>query len=449
MMKLELSPRQLRPFHVFVLVLVVGLAIRFYLAPYSTGSDIPQFYGFGGTMLRHPFDFYSYAPGTHWEEEGWPYGWPYVYGPVLAYLLAFLRLIVGDGAVRFFWDSSGYHVFVSSSWVVAVKSLFILADAGISVVLYLLLRKRSEKWALAASALYLLNPMVIYVSSIYGMFDGLALLPLLLGLYYIENGREMLGYGLIGFSLAVKHTLVFPVVVILWDAVLKNWKDFKTLKRAFGSFLAGAALPFAPFLLKPSSLTHLPELLQGMEPGYTYPIAYNLNGIVALSTFVHEVGKVDTLFYMKHWVVFAVLALAGVLFVHYRLRNLRLSIALAYAAFLLTYWRVNTQYTLPLIALLLLALPEVRWPSRVVLFLPAIPPTVWPIMFPTSFWFHVHFENPNWDMVKLIDRFTLMVFNSGPFVVLSIVFTLSLFALLVWMLSVSLECWGCRSWGID
>ena len=84
-----------RPTQVLILTILAGLGIRLYLAPYSTGSDIPQFYGFAGTMIRHPFDFYSYATGNHWETEGWPYGWPYVYGPVLAYLLALVRLIVG------------------------------------------------------------------------------------------------------------------------------------------------------------------------------------------------------------------------------------------------------------------------------------------------------------------------------------------------------------------
>ncbi|MDV3104413.1 hypothetical protein [Thermococcus waiotapuensis] len=438
------NPGKERSFYVLLVILLLSLSIRLYIAPYSTGSDIPQFYGFAGTMLRHPLDFYSYADGKHWEEEGWPYNWPYVYGPVLVYLMALLRVIVGDGAVKFFWDSSGYHVFASTSWIMAVKSLFIIADVGVGILLYLFLRKKSEKLALGVSSLYLFNPMVIYVSSVYGMFDGLALLPFLLGLYFVENGRKNLGYGLIGFSLAVKHTIIFPALVVLWDELLDKWKTPGALKESLGSFVAGTAIPFLPFLLKPASLLGIPDLLQGMKPDYTYPIAYNLNGIVSLLTFVHEISGLNTLFYMRHWAIFSVLALMGVLFTHYRLRNLRVSIALAYAAFLLTYWRVNTQYSLPLIAFLLLALPELDWPSRVVMFLPTVPPTLWPIMFPTSFWFHVHIEHPNWNMVKLIDRFTLMIFDTGPFVVLSILFTLSLFALLVWMLALSFELRRCN-----
>ncbi|WP_157727214.1 hypothetical protein [Thermococcus profundus] len=435
-----------RPVQVLAAVLLIGLWIRLYLAPYSSGSDIPQFYGFGGTMLRHPLDFYAYASGNQWKTEGWPYNWPYVYGPVLAYLLAFLRLMVGKGAVRFFWDSNGYHVFVSRSWILAVKSLFILADLSIAVLLYAMIRKKSEWGAVIASAFYILNPMVVYVSSIYGMFDGLAVLPFLLGIYSIERGRKNLGYGLIGFSLAVKHTLLFPALIVLWDAFLPQWRDIKSWGRDFAYFLSGLLLPFVPFLLKPGSLMGLHDLLKGMKPDYTYPVTYNLNGLVALLTFIHDKTGVNTLFYMKHWIYFALPALIVVFFIHSGLRNLRISTALAYAAFVLTYWRVNTQYMLPLIALVALALPELDWPSRAVAFLTTIPPTIWPIAFPTSFWFHVHIEHPNWEMVKLIDRHTLMIFDVGPFIVLSMVFTMLLFAWLTWMLSLVFERWRCPSW---
>lgn len=438
-----------RALQTLALILLLGLGIRLYLAPYSSGSDIPQFYGFGGTMLRHPLDFYAHASGHSWKTEGWPYPWPYVYGPVLAYLLAFLRLIVGEGAVRSFWDPKGYHVFVSRPWILAVKSLFILADLGIAVLLYKMLKKKSGWAAVVASAFYFLNPMVIYVSSIYGMFDGLAVPPFLLGIHFIEEGRKNPGYALIGFSLAVKHTLLFPALVVLCDPFPPQRGDPQDLRRIFACFLAGLLLPFAPFLLKPGSLLGLQDLLQGMKPGYTYPITYNLNGLVALLTFIHDKTGANTLFYMKHWIYFALPALIAVFFVHSRLRNLRISIALAYAAFVLTYWRVNTQYTLPLIAFVALALPELDWPSRAVAFLTTIPPSLWPIAFPTSFWFHVHIERPNWKMVKLIDGHTLMIFDVGPFIVLSIVFTILLLTWLVWMLSLVFERWRCPTWRLD
>ncbi len=433
----------IEPVHALIAVIAVALLVRVYLAPFSTGSDIPQFYGFGNTMLHHPLNFYAYASGDHWNTEGWPYNWPYVYGPVLAYLLAFLRLL-GIGNIKYFWDSSGYHVYIARSWVVAVKSLFIAADIGIAVVLYAYTwRKLKNGWAgVLLAALYLFNPMVIYVSSIYGMFDGIATMFFLLAMYLLKAGNKKLGYALIGFSLAVKHTILFPALIIMWDAFLKG--KWRGIAESLKPFLAGALIPFAPFLLKPSSLMKIPKLMRGMEPGYTYPISYNLNGIVSLLTYVHDKAGIDTTFYMKHWWLFSLAALGAVLIIHSKTRNIELSVALSYAAFLLTYWRVNTQYTLPFFAFMTLALVSSDWPTRVVEVLAGIPPALWPVMFPTSFWFHVHFENPNWNMVKFIDRHTLMVFDTWPFVELSLTFTFLLFALIVWALATALS-GGCKN----
>ncbi|NJF24120.1 hypothetical protein [Thermococcus sp. Bubb.Bath] len=433
----------IRPVHALIAVIAVALLVRAYLAPFSAGSDIPQFYGFGNTMLHHPLDFYAYASGDHWKAEGWPYNWPYVYGPALAYFLGFLRLL-GIGSIKYFWDSSGYHVYIARSWVVAVKSLFIAADIGIAGVLYAYAsRKLKNGWTgVLLAALYLFNPMVIYVSSIYGMFDGMAVLPFLLGIYFLETGNRKLGYFLIGFSLAVKHTILFPAIIVLWDAFLRGrWKG---LMKSLKPFLAGIIVPFAPFLLRPSSLLKIPKLMQGMEPGYTYPISYNLNGVVSLLTYVHDKAGIDTMFYMKHWWLFSLAALGVVLFIHMKTRNLELSLALSYTAFLLTYWRVNTQYTLPFFAFMALALVSSDWSTRALELLAGLPATLWPLMFPTSFWFHVHFEKPNWDMVRFIDRHTLMVFDTWPFVELSLIFTFLLFALITWALAATLS-GGCRN----
>ncbi len=412
---------------VIIILILIALAVRVYLAPRSAGSDITQFYGFGGTMLHHGVDFYNYATTSHWKQEGWPYPWPYNYGPVFAYLLGLLRAL-HLGTVEYFWDTSGYHVYVSSPWIVAVKAFCIAADVGIAVLLYRMGSRRAL--GIMAAAFYLFNPMVIYVSSIYGMFDGLAILSLIFGLYLMKRGRNGLGYGLIGFSLAVKQTMLFPVLAVLWDSVLKRGRGTGS---AIGYMTIGFVLPFLPLLPSAMHIGSMFHLMRGMKPGYTYPVVYNLNGIVALMSYVHMKVGIDTLFYMRHWWIFGVLSLMTVLFIHYRLRNLSLSLVLAYAAFLATYWRVNTQYTLPFIALvaLLIACSDSIW-DRATAIAATVPVTLWPLLFPTSFWFHVHIEHPDWHAVHLINRVTKMVFNTWPFVELSMTFTFLLLVFLMW-----------------
>jgi len=409
---------------VLMFLIAIALVIRVYVATRSAGDDIAQFYSFGNTLIRHKFYFYNYASAAHWRQEGWPYPWSYTYGPVLAYILGLLRAL-HIGSLRYFWDVTGYHVYVSVSWITAVKAFFITADVGIALLLYRLSSKKSL--GLLAVAFYLFNPMVLYVSSVYGMFDGLAVLSFMFGFYLTRRDRSKLGYGLIGLSLTIKQTMLFPFIVTLWDSLLK--RD----RKAVVYTMTGLFLPFLPLLPSVVHARNMFKLMLGMKPSYTYPITYNLNGIVSLLTYVHQKAGIETLFYIRHWWVFGLISLATVLFVHYRLRNLPLSITLSYAAFLATYWRVNTQYTLPLIAfvaLLIVCSKSVQ--DRIVAITTTVPVTLWPVLFPTSFWFHVHIERPDWHAVHLVDRFTKMIFDVWPFVELSMAFTFLLLVFLFW-----------------
>ncbi|NPA48301.1 MAG: DUF2029 domain-containing protein [Thermococci archaeon] len=419
---------------VLIFLLVVALIVRAYLIPRSAGDDIAQFYGFGNTMLHHGAYFYDHASAAHWNQEGWPYPWPYDYGPVMAYALGLLRAL-HVGSLKCFWDGAEYYVYISTSWITAVKAMFAAADLGIALLIYRMASRKTT--GLLAVAFYLFNPMVLYVSSIYGMFDGLAALAFISGLYALENGRRNLGYGLIGFSLAVKQTMLFPAAVVVWDSLLR--RD----RRAVGCTVAGFLIPFLPLLPSVVHVGNMIDLMSGIEPGYTVPITYNLNGIVALLTYVHQKAGIETLFYMRYWWVFGLISLAAVLFVHYRLRNLPLSVTLAYAAFLATYWRVNPQYLLPLIAFVALLMVRSRSiQARTVAVITTVPATLWPILFPTGFWFHVHIERPDWHAIHLVDKLTLKVFDVWPFVELSMILTFLLLTFLLWGFFRSLNCGG-------
>ncbi|ASJ08898.1 hypothetical protein A3L11_06530 [Thermococcus siculi] len=414
-----------RPDLFLATLLVFGLALRLFLAPYSAGSDITQFYGFAGTMLQHGACFYSYADAVGFSTKGWPYPWPYVYGPVMAYMLAGIRALVG-GWVETFWSGGVYHVYVDPTWAFSVKMTFIVADVIVAFFIYSLLKSRGERRAIFGAALYYLNPMVIHVSSIYGMFDGLALLFFLLAIH-LER-REYLSPLLAGFSLSVKHTLLFPAAVLLWDWLLKGRKG---IRRAV-LFLAGIALPFVPMLLLcPSSLSAVPKLLRGMNITYPVPVAYSMNGISSLATYLHKTEGLETIALIHNWYIPAAVLLALILLRHAFRRDVIVSTALAYAVFTATYWRVNPQYLLPLAAfLVLLAFPSRTHLPRSVRLLSALTTVylgLWPILQPTEFWFQVHMKNPNWAVVHIVDVFTLGVHDERIYVGYSLILTTLLY----------------------
>ncbi|NJE75639.1 hypothetical protein [Thermococcus sp. ES12] len=411
--------------YVLGVIILAGLSIRLALAPYSAGSDLAQFYGFAGTMLEKKACFYSYADAIGFWDKGWPYPWPYVYGPVMAYILALLRYAV-NGSVRAFWSGGSYHVYVDPTWAFSVKLVFLLADTLVAVLLYLLLRERSQKLAILGVALYYLNPITIHVSAVYGMFDGLALAFFLLGLYL--SRRTRVSYALYGFSLAVKQTLVFPAVLSLWDAVLRGRKAAPRI--AF--FLLGGLLPFLPMiLLCPSSLGALPGLMKGLNVSYTLPLSYSMNGVSSLATYIHLTKGSDTLPVLQHWYVPSLLLLALVFIRHSFNRNPAISAALAYAVFVSTYWRVNPQYLVPLVAFMILLAALEDGVITILSLFTAVYAGIWPVMQPSSFWFHVHMENPNWTLVHIVDSLTFRVFTDGPYVAYSIGLTLLLYAVIL------------------
>ncbi|NJE09944.1 hypothetical protein E3E25_03285 [Thermococcus sp. MAR1] len=411
--------------HLLIVIILLGLSIRLILAPYSAGSDLAQFYGFAGTMIEHKACFYSYADATGFWNKGWPYPWPYVYGPVMAYVLGLVRYVVG-GSVRAFWSGGSYYVYVDPTWAFSVKLVFILADTAVALLLYLLIREKSQKLAILGAALYYLNPITIHVSAVYGMFDELALAFFLAGLY--ASRRERFSYALYGFSLAVKHTLLFPALLNLWDAFLNGRRAISRVL----FFLLGALTPFLPMMLFcPSSLKGLPDLLRGIQVSYPLPVSYSMNGVSSLATYLHITGGRDTLFLLRYWYVSAFILLSLVLIRHVFNRNLVVSTALAYAVFTATYWRVNPQYLVPLVAFLILLAAVDMDITGVLSLFTVVYAGIWPIMQPSAFWFHVHMENPNWALVHFVDSITFRIFSDEPYVAYSVGLTLLLYALIL------------------
>ncbi len=413
------------------IVIAVGLALRIAAAPYSTGSDIPQFAGFADTFLRHGACFYSFADSEHSEEEGWPYNWPYLYGPVWAYILATLRL-AAPSQVEFYWEGSNYYVYVGRSWIVAVKSVLIAADTAVALLIYRLASRRSRRLGVFLAAAYYLNPMTIYISSIYGMFDQLALLPLLAALLYMDDKPRMAG-ALAGLSFMVKQTMGPPTLAL----AIYAWRRGSLRVFAAAAIAAAAATALPLLLLCPSSAPKMLELMtEAPEPSYTRPLVYSFNGLSSLATYLHDKCScngegLDTLWMIKYWWVpaafLALLALPRIA----REDDAAVAAALAYTIFTATYWRVNHQYLVPLVALLLLSLPRLGRRLGLLAFITTLWAGFWPIAFPTSWWFHVHIKNPDLDVWKIVDRLTLMIFDEAFYVEYSLILTGLQYLLLV------------------
>ena len=429
-------------FIMLVTILVIGTFVRAYLAPYSTGSDIPQFLGFANTIFRHGLKFYDYASSNVIEQ--WPYPWPYIYGPLWAVILGFIRYYFAPRAYMYtYWIDGTYYVKVSVDWIMAVKSILILADMINYALIYLVALKITgkTKYALLASALYFLNPMVIYISGIYGMFDQLALTPMLISLYLLLSNtkelmlRKMLAIGMImGISLMIKHILL-PIIPFVLIYIAKRISLKNALALLSGIFTAIIAImtPFIVFSNK--GIFHLISLfIYPLNTYYVEPLCYSFNGISSLITYIHKYYGVELSFLLKFWILpFLALSIA-ILYVLLRYRiNLILLLTLSYLTYIATYWRINHQYFVPLIAFMSLTLIHILYPRTTgkIKLLTCLTMAVlyvvisfWVFMYPISFWFHTHMESPNWELVRLLDSLSLMVFNEEYYLIYALTLTI-------------------------
>lgn len=101
---------------------------------------------------------------------------------------------------------------------VFLKLPAIFADLGIGILLYQMFAKK--RTALLVSALYLLNPAIIYVSAVWGQIESIPLFFLLLSYYFLARVKSHYYLSHLAFVAALlsKQTALWllPVFLILW-----------------------------------------------------------------------------------------------------------------------------------------------------------------------------------------------------------------------------------------
>lgn len=119
----------------------------------------------------------------------------------------------------------------------------ILSDLGVGWLIYQLLPEKNKKLKLILTSLYLFNPAVIYISTVWGQIESTTLFFLLLSLYfYFKKDKKDYLLSHLFFILAclIKQTALWllPVYLIIW---------FK--KKDLRSFLQGVFLQLIVFVL--------------------------------------------------------------------------------------------------------------------------------------------------------------------------------------------------------
>jgi len=258
-----------------VIVLIIGLLIRFILAP----------------LLTHTYDIAHWAMVMDHIQAGFGlYSVPgYYYSPVWGYMLGTFSFIsnfmfhMGPPAVfqsaflptqELWWPWFTSEI-TTISFNIFMKIPMILCDVLVGALIYYLIKERTndEKKAAYGFALWFLCPIVIYTSSVQVMFDNFSILFMLLSVLLFYKRRYFAGgvmLSLAAFTKFFPAYIVFAIIAYVW-ITNKDDKAERTKALLYGA--AGLAVMTlilnAPMIAEGSVMQSLEFISSRAESGYS------------------------------------------------------------------------------------------------------------------------------------------------------------------------------------
>lgn len=222
--------------------------VRLGLVYFQYSGDIRNHLVWGQSILDSgTIDFYTRQfPG--FNDANYP--------PLMILIFATFRFLYQIANDFVLWSNFNLKIFPSvlvpllstlNLQAVFLKLPAILADLGSGILLYHFASK--SRHSLAICALYLFNPAVIYVSTVWGQVESIPLFFLILS-YYLLSRRYYLSHLSFALALLSKQTAlwVIPIFLILW---IKQ-RNLKTTLQGLTLQLAIFILFYFPFTLSPN-----------------------------------------------------------------------------------------------------------------------------------------------------------------------------------------------------
>lgn len=236
------------------LILIAGLVLRFVLMP----------------LFAYEYDIYHWAliasnidsGNGLYELDG------YYYTPVWGYILGFMSFFqelmvdIGELGIRFVEMlpietlKHPYHIatITSIAFNVSIKIPLIIIDVIVGYLIYYLVKERTgnPKKGMWGFALWFLCPIVIYMSSVQGMFDNISALLLLLTVIMLYKDKCFIGGMFFSLAVLLKFFPAFCIFVLLAYIIVKHKDDGLAKKKvleAMAGFLIMTAVIMLPTIL--------------------------------------------------------------------------------------------------------------------------------------------------------------------------------------------------------
>ncbi len=325
-----------------ILLLAAALLVKliFAAAYKGHGTDMNCFYAWSDLILKHGVGkFYHLDTFTDY-----PPGYM-----LILWVVAAVRKLFSIGTT-------------TDMGRILIKLVPVLCDLAVGFLVYILAkRKFSEPSSLLLSFAYVMNPVVILDSSVWGQTDGVFTLLVLLTCYFCMEEKRIPAYFIFAAGVLIKpQTLIFTPILI-WTVIEQVFRR-RTDRKGILRELAGGLSAIAAMLL-----TALPFGLGKVFSQYVDTLgsyehctinAYNIWGLFGLN-WADQTGKFLFLEY-RQWGTLAILAsvaLSGWIF--FRLREDRskyfISMSVIVSTMFLFSVRMHERYLFPVLALTLCA----------------------------------------------------------------------------------------------
>jgi len=225
-------------------------------------------------FFAHPFDIYAWYTICQSILQKGPYVVSY-FPPMMFYTLVPIAYLYNWFSKAFSTEpipmkSVPPELELGSSWGIEVvpgvlfntlvKIPFLISDLAVAILLYKIVGENAgnRNLALKASALWFLNPYLIWISSGWGMFDSIPALLSLTSLYLLLKKKIGLSSASLAGAVAYKlYPLLFlvPVAFYLRGTLSKRPFQRKLVKFLF-IFIAASAILFLPTLNTMLSFPH-------------------------------------------------------------------------------------------------------------------------------------------------------------------------------------------------
>jgi len=214
--------------------LLLGLSMRLILSPFSGDMkhDVHIWIKTGEYLYqgRNPYTFNFFLNTSAEDNIGYMAPWPLLNGVS-------------------FWLSSSLFPGNIYALVAMIKLPVIIADLAIGLLIYRFILKHTQNLESARRglSLWLFNPLVVFVSSIYGMFDSLPTLFTLLSISYFTEDRYDLSAVCLAIGIAFK---TYPIITVPLLLMFLSNMGMKSRAVRYLKVISLVLLSFSlPFLL--------------------------------------------------------------------------------------------------------------------------------------------------------------------------------------------------------